>query len=108
MNREIKYITDNMNKLSLQERYDICKLIEFYDGGKLNQTNNGVYVLFKNLQNETLLNVYESVKIIKQLFFIFLCLYIFENVETTKRQIKYINSKFKCELSNNEVRQLWK
>ena len=27
MNREIKYITDNINKLSLQERYDICKII---------------------------------------------------------------------------------
>jgi len=62
MNREIKYITDNMNKLALQERYDICKIIEFYQSDILRQTNNGVYVLFKNSEEETILKVYESIK----------------------------------------------
>lgn len=62
MNREIKYITDNINKLSLQERYDICKIICFYDDDILKQTNNGVWCHFKNLENETILKVYESVK----------------------------------------------
>ena len=62
MDREIKYITDNLNKVSLQERSDICKIIEFYQTDILQQTNNGVYVLFKNLEKETILKFYESVK----------------------------------------------
>ena len=53
MNREIKYITGNINKLTLQERYDICKIIYFYDDEALKQTNNGVWCLFKNLKNES-------------------------------------------------------
>ena len=61
MNREIKYITDNINKLSLQERYDICKIICFYDDDIFKQTNNGVWCHFKNL-NETILKVYEADK----------------------------------------------
>ena len=62
MNREIKYIADNINKLSLQERYDICKLIYFYNDDILKQTNNGVWCHFNNLDNELILKVYESVK----------------------------------------------
>ena len=62
MDREIKYIADNINKLSLQERYDICKIIYFYDDNILKQTNNGVWALFKNLENELILKVYEAVK----------------------------------------------
>ena len=62
MNREIKYITDHINKLTLQERYDICEIIYFYDDEALKQTNNGVWCLFKNLENETILKVYESIK----------------------------------------------
>ena len=62
MNREIKYITDNINKLTLQERYDICKIIYFYDDEALKQTNNGVWCLVKNSENEWILKVYESVK----------------------------------------------
>ena len=62
MNREIKYITDNINKLSLQDRYDICKIIYFYNDEILKQTNNGVWCLFKNLEDETILKVYESTK----------------------------------------------
>ena len=62
MNREIKYITYNINKLSLQERYDICKIIHFYDDDILKQTNNGAWCLFKNLENELILKIYEAVK----------------------------------------------
>ena len=62
MIREIKYITDNINKLTLQERYDICKIIYFYVDEALKQTNNGVWCLFKNLENKTILKVYESTK----------------------------------------------
>ena len=62
MNREIKYIVDNIHELSLQERYDICKIIYFYDDEALKQTNNGVWCLFTNLENKTILKVYESVK----------------------------------------------
>ena len=62
MNREIKYITDNINKLTLQARYDICKIIYFYDDEALKQTRNGVWWLFKNLKNKTILKVYESVQ----------------------------------------------
>jgi len=62
MDREIKYIADNINKLSVQERYDICKLIYFYDDNILKQTNNGVWALFKNLENELILKIYEAVK----------------------------------------------
>ena len=62
MNREIKYIVDNINKLSLQERYDICKILYFYNDDILEQTNNGAWCLFKNLENELIWKVYESVK----------------------------------------------
>jgi len=62
MNSEIKHITDHINKLSLQERYDICKIIEFYQTDILQQTNNGAYALFENSGNHTILKVDESVK----------------------------------------------
>ena len=62
MDNKIKYIVDNINKLTLQERYDICKIIYFYDDEALKQTNNGVLCLFKNLENKTVLKVYESFK----------------------------------------------
>jgi len=68
MDREIKYIADNINKLSLRDRYDICKLIYFDDDDILKQTNNGAWCLFKNLENELILKVYEAVqKIIKKI-----------------------------------------
>ena len=75
MDREIKYITDNINKLSLREKYDICSIIYFYDDNILKQTNNGVWCLFKKLENELILKIYESIKKINN-FILFFLIYI--------------------------------
>ena len=47
MQREIKYIVNNINKLSIEEKQNICKILLIYNI-EIKQCNNGVYILTKN------------------------------------------------------------
>lgn len=61
MSSEAQDNVNHINKSSSQERSDICKVIELYDNGKLTQNNYGAWVLLKNRENETSLNVYQPI-----------------------------------------------
>ena len=60
MNREIKYIVDNINKLSL-EKPNICKILLIYDI-QCKQCNIGIYIFTKDLDNSIIKLIYNSVK----------------------------------------------
>lgn len=54
MKSEIAYIVNNINNLSLQERYDVRKLIYVYQADIFKQRNNGAYALYNELESETI------------------------------------------------------
>ena len=58
---EIRYIIDNINKLSLEEKSNICKILLIYDIN-VKQCNNGVCIFTKDLDNSIIRLVYNSVK----------------------------------------------
>ena len=61
MDREIKYIVNNIDKLSIQEKNNICKILLIYNI-KINQCNNGVYIFTKDLDDSIINLIYNSVK----------------------------------------------
>ena len=61
MDREIKYIVNNIDKLSLEEKNNICKILLIYNI-KINQCNNGVYIFTKDLDDSIINFIYNSVK----------------------------------------------
>ena len=61
MEREIKYIIDNINKLSIEEKNNLCKILLIY-GIQIKQNNNGVYIFTKDLDESINKFIYNSVK----------------------------------------------
>jgi len=61
MDREIKYIVNNINKLSIEEKNNICKMLLIYNI-ELKQCNNGVYIFTKDLDDSIINLIYNSVK----------------------------------------------
>ena len=61
MDREIKYIVNNIDKLTIQEKNNICKILLIYNI-KINQCNNGVYIFTKDLDDSIINLIYNSVK----------------------------------------------
>jgi len=61
MQREIRYIVNNINNLSLKENQNICKILLIYDV-QTKQNDNGVYIFTKDLDNDLIKLIYNSVK----------------------------------------------
>ena len=57
MSSKSQYIINNINLLSIEERYSVSKILNFRDV-PLKQTNNGVYVFIKDIDENTLNEVY--------------------------------------------------
>ena len=55
------YIANNIDKLSLSDRYTIARILVFktYD---LIESNNGLYILFDNTDEETIHEIYILLK----------------------------------------------
>lgn len=61
MSSKAQYIINNINLLSIEERYSVSKILNFRDV-PLKQTNNGVYVFIKDIDENTLNEVYIFLK----------------------------------------------
>ena len=61
MSSKAQYIINNINLLSIEERYSVSKILNFRDV-PLKQTNNGVYVFIKDIDENTLNEVYICLK----------------------------------------------
>ena len=57
MSSKAQYIINNINLLSIEERYSVSKILNFRDV-PLKQTNNGVYKIIKDINENTLNEVY--------------------------------------------------
>lgn len=61
MSSKSQYIINNINLLSIEERYTVSKILNFRDV-PLKQTNNGVYTFIKDIDENTLNEVYIFLK----------------------------------------------
>lgn len=61
MSSKSQYIINNINLLSIEERYSVSKILNFRDV-PLKQTNNGVYTFIKDIDENTLNEVYIFLK----------------------------------------------
>ena len=61
MSSKSQYIINNINLLSIEERYTVSKILNFRDV-PLKQTNNGVYTDIKDIDENTLNEVYIFLK----------------------------------------------
>ena len=61
MSSKSQYIINNINLLSIEERYSVSKILNFRDV-PLKQTNNGVYTFIKDIDENTLNEVYIYLK----------------------------------------------
>ena len=61
MSSKSHYIINNINLLSIEERYTVSKILNFRDV-PLKQTNNGVYTFIKDIDENTLNEVYIFLK----------------------------------------------
>ena len=57
MSSKSQYIINNINLLSIEERYTVSKILNFRDVS-LTQTNNGVYTFIEDIDENTLNEVY--------------------------------------------------
>ena len=61
MSSKAQYIINNINLLSIEKRYTVSKFLNFRDV-PLKQTNNGVYTFIKDIDENTLNEVYICLK----------------------------------------------
>ena len=61
MSSKSQYIINNINLLSIEERYTVSKILNFRDVS-LTQTNNGVYTFIKDIDENALNEVYICLK----------------------------------------------
>ena len=61
MSSKSQYIINNINLLSIEERYTVSKILNFRDV-LLKQTNNGFYTFIKDIDENTLNEVYICLK----------------------------------------------
>ena len=61
MSSKSQYIINNINLLSIEERYTVSKILNFRDV-PLKQTNNGVYTFIKDIDENALNEVYIFLK----------------------------------------------
>ena len=61
MSSKSQYIINNINLLSIEERYSVSKILNFRDV-PVKQTNNGVYTFIKDIDENTLNEVYIFLK----------------------------------------------
>ena len=59
--KQIEHITNNINIVSLEHRYTIARILDFR-GYQLTQTNNGAYILLKDIDEETINDIYVLLK----------------------------------------------
>ena len=56
-----EYIVKNINKLSLSDRYTVARILVFKTHAPI-QTNNGCYILFDKIDEDTLNEIYNFLK----------------------------------------------
>ena len=61
MSSKSQYIINNINLLSIEERYSVSKILNFRDV-PLKQTNNGVYTFIEDIDENALNEVYIILK----------------------------------------------
>ena len=61
MSSKSQYIIKNINLLSIEERYTVSKILNFRNV-PLKQTNDGVYTCIKDIDENTLNEVYIFLK----------------------------------------------
>jgi hypothetical protein len=59
---ENEYIVNNINRLSLSYRYTMARILVFKTYEHI-QTNNGCYILFDKIDEDTINQIYNSLKI---------------------------------------------
>ena len=56
-----EYIVNNINRLSLSHRYTVARILVFKTY-ELIQTNNGCYILFDKIDEDTISEIYNFLK----------------------------------------------
>ncbi len=61
MNCKAQYIAKQINNLSIDDRYTVARILSFRDC-KLLQSNNGAYIHLKDIDEETVEELYNFLK----------------------------------------------
>ena len=61
MSSKSQYSINQINRLSFPDRYTVCR-IAFFRGYKLRQSNNGAYIHIKEIDENTLNEIYHFFK----------------------------------------------
>ena len=61
MSSKAQYVIKQINNVSLDDRYTVSKILMFRDY-KLSQSNNGTYIHIKEIDEETLNEIYNFLK----------------------------------------------
>ena len=56
-----EYIAKTVNRLSLSDRYTVARILVFRMYGPI-QTNNGCYIIFDNIDKDTINEMYNFLK----------------------------------------------
>jgi len=61
MDSKTQYVFNKINKISLTDRYAVCRILAFRDF-PLRQSNNGVYINIKEIDQNTINEIYNLLK----------------------------------------------
>ena len=61
MSGKAQYVLKQVNNLSLKDRYTVAKILWLREC-KSNQSNNGAYIHLKDIDEETLNDIYDFIK----------------------------------------------
>ena len=61
MSSKAQYVVKEINNVSLADRYTVCKILLFR-GNELTQSNNGAYILLKDIDIDTINDIYNFLK----------------------------------------------
>ena len=61
MSSKAQHVVKQINNVSLADRYTVCKILRFR-GNELTQSNNGAYILLKDIDIDTINDIYNFLK----------------------------------------------
>ena len=61
MSSKEQYVVKEINNVSLADRHTVCKMLLFR-GNELTQSNNGAYILLKDIDIDTINDIYNFLK----------------------------------------------
>ena len=61
MSSKAQYVVKQVDNVSLADRYTVCKILLFR-GNELTQSNNGAYILLKDIDLDTINDIYNVLK----------------------------------------------